>query len=252
LYRSSFARCWFLALIYALSVAALTSVVAGMPQPTPGGDPGEFSQALTAWLQSLFTPAVIGGYVLFIVVSWVIFGAVFATENSLARGDQSFSVWRALGVGLWRVPTVFVAALLSGIIFMVGFILLIIPGIYFAFKLQLWMAAIFVDDAGPFQALGASWRLTRGRWWRGLAIAGVIFIVILVFTTAFSLLGTAVASFVPFGPRSMIIVTQLISAIGNVLMLPMSAAIAVAMYHDFKLRGQGGDLAARMDALGKP
>jgi len=31
----------------------------------------------------------------------------------------------------------------------------------------------------------------------------------------------------------------------------MFVAILVVMYHDFKLRSEGGDLAARMGALGK-
>ena len=35
------------------------------------------------------------------------------------------------------------------------------------------------------------------------------------------------------------------------IVLPMFASILIVMYHDFKLRDEGGDLAARMGALGK-
>jgi hypothetical protein len=35
------------------------------------------------------------------------------------------------------------------------------------------------------------------------------------------------------------------------IVLPLFVAILVVMYHDFKLRSEGGDLAARMGALGK-
>jgi hypothetical protein len=255
LYRSTFSRCWTLALASSLCNAALGVMLAwSVPQQDvgrSGNAVAALQQALNAMAQAFFSPPVIGGWLLVIFLSSVLFGAIMATESTLARGNSAFSAWSAIGVGLRRFPTAFVASLLWGIIIAVGWVLLIIPGIYFIGKLQLWMAAVFVDGAGPVQALRTSWRLTRRRWWRGVIILSVIVIIVYVFTIAFNLLGSAAVRFVSLSVTQRMIVVEAFAVISNVLLLPLTAAIAIAMYHDFKLRAEGGDLAARMTALGK-
>jgi len=56
------------------------------------------------------------------------------------------------------------ASILMGLIILGGFILLILPGIYLAVRLQ--FVPILVADKGlaPIDAIKAGWELTRGKW----------------------------------------------------------------------------------------
>lgn len=68
-------------------------------------------------------------------------------------------------------------SLLSGLIVIGGFILLIIPGIYFSVKLQFVQYLIVDEGLGPIEAIQKSWKITEGSFWNLLLldiILGVI------------------------------------------------------------------------------
>jgi hypothetical protein len=176
---------------------------------------------------------------------------MFKTLSAWARGDQSLSLGAAVGVGVRRLPAVLLGVLVNALAIGIGLLLLVIPGLYFIGKFPLWVAAVFVDDVSAMEGLRTSWRLTRGRWWRGAAIITVALIMIYVFGIAFGLVAGAIGVFAHLSVLATQVVSQLFSAISNIIVIPMFASILVVMYHDFKLRDEGGDLAARMGALGK-
>jgi hypothetical protein len=53
----------------------------------------------------------------------------------------------------------------------------------------------------------------------------------------------------PVDPMSLILDNQVVTAVERVFVTPMIPAVLVAMYYDFKLRREGGDLAARARSL---
>jgi len=57
------------------------------------------------------------------------------------------------------------ASIIVGIITFIGFILLIVPGIIFAIKLQFVPYLIADKNLGPFEAIKTSWRITKGVKW---------------------------------------------------------------------------------------
>ena len=84
------------------------------------------------------------------------------------------------------------ASIASGVIVFVGFILLIIPGIILAVRLQYATYLIVDKNLGPIEALKTSWKLTRGNTWNlfffgillGLInILGVLCLVVGLFVT---------------------------------------------------------------------
>ena len=84
------------------------------------------------------------------------------------------------------------ASIASGVIVFVGFILLIIPGIILAVRLQYATYLIVDKNLGPIEALKTSWKLTRGNTWNlfffgillGLInILGVVCLVVGLFVT---------------------------------------------------------------------
>lgn len=247
LYRDCMRRVWIQALLYSLimgifvvfwSVSLTKALVPGTKDPR---------QVLAA----LFSPIAIGGFLLVMVVSTVFYGALVKTVAAWAKGDTSLSLGSALATGVRRFPGLLVGLLLNMLIVGIGFILLLIPGIYFVGKLQLWMTAMFMDDAGGLESLETSWRLTRGRWWRGTVILTVGLILLYVVALALGALSGLIAALAHLALVEKEIVNQAFGVISNIVVLPLFVAIMVVMYNDFKLRAEGGDLAARMGSLGK-
>jgi hypothetical protein len=247
LYRDSIRRTLVVALLYSavlFGFGLVFAVAMGKGGVTPNKDPRQ----VFAFLRS---PVVMGGMVIAMLVSIALYGALFKTLSTWAQSGQSLSLGDALAVGVRRLPTVVLGIIVSALAIAVGFVLLVIPGLYLIGKFPLWVAAVFVDDVSAMEGLRRSWRLTRGRWWRGAVIITVALIMIYVFGLAFGLLAGAIGVLAHLSLVGTQVVSQLFSAISNIVVLPMFASILIVMYHDFKLRDEGGDLAARMGALDK-
>jgi hypothetical protein len=247
LYRDSIRRSWVLALLYSVALAVFGLVwaftlgdVVGPAKPDP-----------RQVFATMFSPVVLAAVAIGTVVSFVFYGALMKTLSAWAQGNQSLPIGTAIGIGLRRLPAVILGCIINGLAITIGLFLLIVPGVYVFGKLPLWMAAVFVDDVGAMEGLRRSWRLTRGRWWRGAAIITVAVIMIYVFALTFGLLATAINALVNLGFTASQVISQLFAVASNMIVLPMFASILIVMYHDFKLRDEGGDLAARMGALGK-
>lgn len=246
LYRYAIARCWPVTLVYSVVIGALTVVwvLALSKGALPGGDPKQM-------LRTLFSPVTIGGSVLAIAASLVFYGALVKSESVLARGEPPLSLGAAIAAGTRRIPGVLLGSLISLLSITVGLFLLVIPAIYLFGKWQLWIVAMFAEDASALDALKISWRLTRKRWWRGTIIFSVALILVYVFALAFGLISGAIGVLAHLSPTDRLVANQIFSIASNVIVLPMMVAINLAIYHDFKLRDEGGDLAARVGSLGK-
>lgn len=247
LYRDCMRQCWVLALVYALLMGLfgiIYTLAFDKVAVTGTKDPRQV-------LATLFSPAAFAGFALAIVAYTVFYGALMKTVIVWAKAGQAISFGAALAASARRLPGLLLGFLLSALIILVGVILLVVPGIYFMGKLQLWMIAMFMDDAGAIDGLGISWRLTRDRWWRGTAIFTVGLILVYVFALALGLVSGFAAALAHLSVTDTAIVNQLFGAASNFVVLPLFVAILVVMYHDFKLRSEGGDLAARMGSLGQ-
>ena len=93
------------------------------------------------------------------------------------------------------------ASIVEGLIVIGGFILLIIPGIFFALRLQYAVYLVVDKDLGPVEAIKTSWKMTKGNAWNlfffgillGLInILGFLCLIIGLFVTVpLSMLATA-------------------------------------------------------------
>ena len=250
LYRFAIRRCWILALVYAGVVGGFTIFLnlTLMNTVKPGStDPRQVLAAMSA----IFSPVAIVGFLVAMVISMALYGALVKSISAVAQGNMTLSFGEAIAVGLRRIPGVLLGAFISALAICLGFIALIVPGIYLLGKLQLWLVAMFMEDAGALESLKISWRLTRKRWWRAIAIVSVAGVLVYAVPFAFGLVSGLIGVLAHLSVTNKLVVNQGFTLVSNLIVLPMAVCISVAMYHDFKLRGEGGDLAVRMGALSK-
>ena len=107
-------------------------------------------------------------------------GLTMALVHATIR--EAASVAAALGDVTRRLPRLMVVAALLNAPWLatpsdppgIGFALLFLPGLvvatYLAFRLIFGEPAIVIDDLGVVDAIRRSWTLTRGNWWRALAL----------------------------------------------------------------------------------
>jgi len=85
------------------------------------------------------------------------------------------------------IPQYLIASIIIAPIVAVGFVLLIIPGVYWAVRLYMFPWVMVDKGVGPFEALRQSWEITRGSFWNlfglfillfGINLLGMIALVV--------------------------------------------------------------------------
>jgi hypothetical protein len=280
LFRSSFAACWPIALLATIAGALVQfAITPRMPQYHAGVP---LLQYYVQYFSAVRGPMVLLADIFFWFISLLVYGGILTQQAALVRGEEPFSFGTALTKGLSRVPQLFlgwvlivliVAAICApigiGAAVMIPFhpaggtifvgalaaVALLILLIYVTVRLQVWMAAMFSENLGATSSLGRSWALVKGHWWRVTGIGFVAGIVMWIVTGAIgALIGIVIAAMGVHGatPDLMVRRIQLIGTVSQVarlLTMPLLTAVWFAIYQDLKLRREGGDLAARAEAL---
>jgi hypothetical protein len=253
LYKASFASCWLPALLTGLVSGAFTyfvlavPITSGLPQANP------LLAAMDRYKN--LGPAYNVGNIAVSVVTLLLSGMMIANIAAVSRGETP-AFGTALSLSLRRLLAMIGATILFGLAVGVGFVLLLIPGIYLAVRLQLFLVPLIIEPQGPAASLGTSWRLVGGNWWRALTVVTVLFVILLVLELLLGALTGAVGVFIggrPIDTAHMIakvsLATLAIGAVVRVFTAPLICAVGVALYHDLLLRKGGGDLEARLGAL---
>jgi hypothetical protein len=239
LYKASFVYCWLPGLIFGALSIVLSLFLASMtgPQPTP---------AQTAAL--LRSPHVLMGYGAYALSSALLYCVMISSINAIASGAAP-TLGGSIAVGLRSFPGAFIGSIVFWLAVLVGTVLLIAPGIFVWNALQFWIVVLVAERTGPFTALGTSWRLVTGQWWRSFTILSVVFILLLLMVMFFGFLMALVIAPLHLDIATRLLTTRISTGIWYMLVMPMLLAAMVAVYHDLKLRKEGGDIAARLSRL---
>ncbi len=182
------------------------------------------------------------------LISLVLYGALLFKTNAVAT-DTDMSTGEAFNNGLRAGPRLFLASLGFGLACALGFLLLIVPGLYLSIALALYAAAIVVDDQRAGESLGTSRRLVKGNYWRTAAIFTVAFVILMIVFMALGVVVGIGAVAVSRDPTVILLVNTCVQSLLYIVMYPFFASLLVVVYHDLKLRNEGGDLAARVQSL---
>lgn len=202
-------------------------------QPNPTAPPGAALMFLTENMSLLLGFVVVFGFLSFVLYAAI----VYRLDNVANEREDSFV--EAVTVGFRAFPSMFWAVFLYMIAIIVGFLLLIVPGLILTISLMFYLYFIVIDGYRGYAALKASHALVWGHWWRTSAI----FTVPMVIWIAVMFTVGVVMALVAAGNQALVqIVTNLIS----VLVMPYFFALGYAQFHDLKLRKSGSDLASRL------
>jgi len=143
---------------------------------------------------------------------------------------------------LRRLPVLIAAGVLIAIGTIVGFIALIVPGIWLIGVWIMTTPAVVIDELGPFAALNRSRNLVSGRWW---PVVGATFVGAIAVGIVNEVLNALVrAPFVHDGhvSRTGLVVVYFVAAVAaGVFLQPFSAAVSTVLYYDLRFRKEGYD-----------
>jgi hypothetical protein len=178
------------------------------------------------------------------VLTWaVLAGAITraAAGTFLGRDIDSSTSFR---YGLSRLGSILLVGLLAGLAVAGGFILLVIPGLFFLTRLTCSLPALVIEDRRGSSALSRSWNLVAGHGW---PVFGTI-IVAGILTGLVSSLFTA-----PFGDNTL--ARLLGQCLAGVITTPYSALVGILIYLDLRIRREHygpAELAADLDRPAAP
>jgi hypothetical protein len=175
-------------------------------------------------------------------------------EQGSSDGLTPGLVWQKI---LANIGASIGASLLSFLISLIGFILLIVPGLYLGIALQFFLIITIREKLPAVEALKRSQRLIKDKWWStfGLLIimslvAGVVSIVFqlpVFITTMLTALGMAKDW---ANMKALMIGGSVISIVGSTVVQGLVWVALVFQYFNLVERSEGSSLLAEIDALG--
>ena len=183
--------------------------------------------------------AVFAAVVLVLLLTLVATAAlVYGTVQEL-RG-QTISMSACISRGLSTMLPVLGVAVLVGVIFMIGFILLVIPGVIAYLVLWVAIPVAVIERPGAIASLRRSAQLTKGHRWQILGIVVLIQILQIVVSIVIG----ALVEFLLVAPGSDPSASAPLAAVDWVLQAfftALAAVISAVGYHDLRVSKEGLD-----------
>lgn len=168
--------------------------------------------------------------------------ACFRVISSAYLGERA-EAGPSLRYGLSRLLPLMVAYIVLSIVIGISALFLLLPAIFLSVKWSVTFAAIVAERAGPFKAIGRSWELTRGHWWRVFGTLLVVALISLVlYIAVVAGLGGAIATSDDMSEVTYATLTTALTVILFAILYPLVASIVTVIYYDLRVRNEGFDL----------
>jgi hypothetical protein len=186
------------------------------------------------------------GVLVALALTWI--GSLVATGATFKALAESFlgeqPEWKAsLGFAARRIHSLVWISLLGGFFTLLGFVLVIVPGIYLAIAFTVAVPALLSEGLRGSKALGRSRRLIKGRWWPTLALVVLGAVLTGVVNSALVALAVGVAA---EGANANTVLGFTVSTtatiIAKALTTPFTAAYVTVLYFDLRVRREAFDL----------
>ncbi len=171
-----------------------------------------------AWILQLVATAIYTGFVVKLV-------------QDVRDGRRDLTVGELISAASPAIGSLIVFGILSSIGIGIGFILLIIPGLFLMTIWSVGAPAIVAEGRGPIEAFGRSYELVKGNGWTVLGVIVVIWLIMLAAAIIAGLIGAAIGG---------IVGAAIVAIIVLALFMPISALVASTLFFDL---GGGGSQA---------
>lgn len=223
LYRQHFLQYVMVTAIAYSPVLVLTLLSPKAMQPQT---PSDLLAVVPIYLVSFITMSLVAGVV-----------ARMGSDVYLGRDPD---VARTLRDVVPRVPALIIASLLNALLLVIGFVFLVVPGVYvFVRNFAVW-PAIVLERVGPFKAFSRSGALSKGHKWHILGTLALSYGIYMVLSWGVLFLMRATGS---------LVVTVLASSLFNVFAYPVVNLVTTVLYYDCRIRNEGFDLEHMTSAL---
>ncbi len=178
---------------------------------------------------------------------WLYGTVLFALDDTYNGREPSAR--HAFAEGGRIMPSVFGASLVTGLGVAVALIALIVPGLILAGRWMLSPAAIVAERKDAMASLRRSSDLVSGNWWRSVTTVSIALIIVLVlFFSAPFVAGVFYG--LTSNLRGFQIAIVGLMGIERVITMAAWPAAMLVVFYDLRLRKEGSDLSARVEALG--
>jgi glycerophosphoryl diester phosphodiesterase family protein len=206
-----------------------------------GNDSGA---AIAGFLISIFLQS--AGAALAVAACFKAISAAYLGERASFGDSLAYAVRRFIPLIVCYIVVV-VALLLT----FPSWILFFIPPIWLAIKFSMAFPAVIFERAGPFRAIGRSWRLTKNNWWRVFGTLVVVFLIALVVNFALTaVLGIVAAGSDSISEVAFAVLNTVITLLTYMLTYPLWAAVMTVLYYDLRVRNEGFDLQLLAQGVG--
>jgi hypothetical protein len=151
--------------------------------------------------------------------------------------------WRSsLRYALRLTPALLLLTLLYGLGVLLGLVLFVLPGVWIYVAWAFATPVLLVEGLRGPAALGRSFRLVKGRWWRTFGVLLVGFILAAIISTivqAVFLIGIVVGE---DNDALVLVLSAIAGSVGLAVSTPFQAALLAVLYFDLRVRKEGFDL----------
>ena len=185
-----------------------------------------------------------------------VLGSIAATGAAMLVAADAYadvpSDWRrAMGIGVRRLLAVIAATIVLGVPMAIGFLLLIVPGIFLAVSFAVVWQALIIEGIGPIESIKRSWRLVAGERWRVFGAALLVGILgAIVFGVASAVIWFILTSGLGVSGGT---AGYLVQEVSTLVSIPLTAAVGTVIYLDLRVRKESlgtADLAAALSERG--
>jgi hypothetical protein len=172
-------------------------------------------------------------------------GAVAVLVSAALEEDSALTAGEVLRRFGGRMSSVIAVAIMSGILMMLGFVLLVIPGIIVAVWLAVSTPVAAIEGRRNSDALGRSRDLARGHFWHVALTMLLSWIIVIVLALGATFALGLVLAMVGLPER----LVELILGVVLVPLFPLVAVTTSLLYFDLRIRREGADMFALADML---
>jgi len=159
--------------------------------------------------------------------------------------------WRtSLSYALKLSPALLLLTLLYAFGIGLGTLLLIAPGVWLYIAWAFAVPALLVEGHRGRKALGRSFELVKGRWWRTFGVIALGFVIALVISSLVQIV-FLVGMFAGADNHTLVLVLSAIAGIAGLsISTPFQAALLTVVYFDLRVRKEGFDLELLAQGIG--